>query len=208
MSHAIRENDLKHEVLHNIDILEHMGYKASCDSLEAWLDPSDDRFAEDILARHNVRDNDRIIAIGPYAKEAKRQWPLERYAEIADWLVDKFRARVLVIGGQEDMGTEHLFRQHTGEALIFSVGKTSLRQTTALLKHCQPISGTTPVPCIWPRVYLPLSSRSHATRNTVIPVMPTLPYDSVPGVFPELFYNRRLRYIPAPGIVKAPNLTA
>ncbi len=81
-----------------------------------------------------------IVLLHPAARYSNKTWPLERFAEVADWLSEQ-GIRVVLIGGQQDMllGQQILNRTtHKPENLM---GKTSLSQLVAVMKQSKLLIG-------------------------------------------------------------------
>lgn len=43
-----------------------------------------------------------LVAIHPGVKVATRRWPLERFAVVADYLINNYDVRVLITGGKQE----------------------------------------------------------------------------------------------------------
>ncbi len=56
--------------------------------------------------------------------------------EIAGWLIDTYDAQILLVGSPAEREAGKLFRE-LGNRVLNSIGKTTLREAAALLKHCQ-----------------------------------------------------------------------
>ena len=72
------------------------------------------------LREGNVRDEDLFIGIHPGGYYPTQRWPKERFTEVADKMTEKYKARVVLIGGS---GEEELINQikqkMTSNPLIF-----------------------------------------------------------------------------------------
>lgn len=137
LTHALQDNTLKHEVEHNLEVIRSLGGQVEDDQLELWLGEEDTVFAERFLREHSAKSHDLLVALGPGAGAPKRLWPIGRFAEIGSWLLDTYGARLLVVGGrgEEPLGEE--LQRALGDGVVNAVGRTTLRQTAALLKHCR-----------------------------------------------------------------------
>lgn len=135
-THLIPGDGIKHEVERNLDIVKFLGGKVAHDKLETWIADEDESFAVNALKKHGAAAGDLLIAIGPGAGSIGRRWPVERFGEICKTASERHRAKPVVIGGQADeiLGDELRGRL---KSIINMAGKTSLRQTTALLKRCR-----------------------------------------------------------------------
>jgi heptosyltransferase-2 len=137
LTHVMDDSVLKHEVEHNLDVIRFLGGAVQEDRLELWLSKEDELFVEQLMMLERIQSNDLLIAFGPGARETKRIWPLSNFTEIGNWLKKSYNSRIIVLGGkgEERLGGE--LQKQLGETVINLVGKTTLRQTCALLKRCR-----------------------------------------------------------------------
>ncbi|MBN2455536.1 MAG: glycosyltransferase family 9 protein, partial [Sedimentisphaerales bacterium] len=135
-THIIDDSTAKHEVEHNLDIIRYLGGVAQEEHLELWLGPDDETFAEQLLNSYKVNRGDLLIALGPAARAGRRRWPLANFVELGCWFQKQYQAHLVVVGGkgEENIGRE--LEQRTGGYVINTVGKTTLRQTCAVLERC------------------------------------------------------------------------
>lgn len=79
----------------------------------------------------------RAVLVSPCSSRAARNWPVENYAEIADWVIENTGRPVILVGGPSEM------EAHTGEAIesamrnqpVNLVGKDTLGQSLAMLER-------------------------------------------------------------------------
>jgi len=135
-THLLNDDSPKHEVERNLEIVRYLGGEIRNDKLELWLDENDERFAEDILSSNDINPAELVVALAPGAGAAKRMWPLKNYIELAEWLRDDFHARLIIVGGPEDRPLGQELQTRLPKLAINVTGRSSLRQTFALLKHC------------------------------------------------------------------------
>lgn len=136
LTRVLNDNTVKHEVEYNLDVIRFLGGRAKEQRLELWLGEEDETFAEQVLKSVGVRDGDLLIAFAPGAGAPKRMWLVYNFTALGAWLKKEYDARIVVVGGP---GEEHLgqeLQRQLGDRVINVVGKTTLRQTAALLKRC------------------------------------------------------------------------
>ncbi len=67
----------------------------------------------------------------------KRIWPISNFTELAMWLrKEQYCTHILVVGGPGEESLGHELVSNLGNIVINAVGRTTLRQTAALLKRC------------------------------------------------------------------------
>lgn len=129
---VVDDRSVKHEVERNLALLSVLRVEPSDDKLETWLSEEDEDFASEILASPA---DELLVALGPAAGSPNRMWPIGRFVELGRRLTDQ-GARLLVMGGpgEEALGGE--LRRRLGGEVVDSIGRTTLRQSAALLKRC------------------------------------------------------------------------
>lgn len=81
--------------------------------------------------------NDSIVAIAPGGKREANQWPIDRFAEVAKYLNDKCKAKIIVIGGKSDIEKAKIIQSKLKERdVLITAGKINLLESLELLKHC------------------------------------------------------------------------
>ncbi len=137
LTHVLRDEHPKHEVERHLDLLRLMGGEVRDDSLEFWLRADDERFAEGVFAPPPVSTHaGPVIALGPGAGHPHRRWPLSHFASLGRWLVERWQARILILGSRDE---EHLGKGLAGDighGALDMAGKTTLRQALACLRRC------------------------------------------------------------------------
>lgn len=96
------ERSLRHQVDRYLDVLIPLGVKDAVRVPLLKTRPEDDRAVEAILKRAKADTGAPLVGIFPGAGHPSRRWPLERFAELADYLVRNDGMRVLVFAGPEE----------------------------------------------------------------------------------------------------------
>lgn len=82
-----------------------------------------------------VNDN-LIIGICPGAKWETKRWPIDKFAELGDKLIDSLNAKVILLGGPDDLLIGEKMEYLMMNKPINLIGKTSLSELVALIKWC------------------------------------------------------------------------
>ena len=77
-----------------------------------------------------------LIAMQLGASAESKQWPIERFAALADAL-DPALGDIVLIGGPQERALATAFRAAAARPVFDSIGGTTLRQLGALLQRCQ-----------------------------------------------------------------------
>jgi ADP-heptose:LPS heptosyltransferase len=133
---------VRHEIERNAELLAALGGNpARIHTTVLWLSDSDRFYARQILSENGVTARQPLIGFGIGATQARRRWPIERFSALADWLVETYGARILVVGDSTDAGYAEHMRAILGPAMINQAGVCSVRQSAALLSFCHAFIG-------------------------------------------------------------------
>lgn len=103
-------------------------------SLEFHPLPEDEREAEVLLAEL-PRGYGPLIGIHPGAKEAIRQWPPEKFAQLANCLAERFDARILITGNAMERDIAEAVRDRTTCPVLDLSGRTGIGSLAALISR-------------------------------------------------------------------------
>ena len=180
----------KHEADLYLDCVRALGLPVANPRLEFFPSADDRAFAADLLARLPDQDpasGARYVAIHPGGAAnpgmtllAKR-WRPDRFAAVADRLVQTYGARIILVGAPSDAEAAGAVAQAMHSTPLLLVGKTTLGQLAALYQRCALMIGNdsgvmhlavavgTPVVAIFgpsdPRMYGPYGPHSIAIRK-------------------------------------------
>ena len=132
----------RHEVFYYLNVVSELERLLSGTSQMMEREPdvslrvSDERQIEasEVLRRMGARDGHTLVALCPGSINSRaKRWPAERYAALADRLIDELDAEVLLIGsrGERDVSLQvaNYMRRHP----IMATGTTDLSSATAML---------------------------------------------------------------------------
>ena len=123
---------VRHEVLRNLSIAEALGATIADPTLEIQLTERDRRKAAKLLAK--VPDSTKLVAIGIGAASPGRRWPLERYADVVNYLAEDGVQPVIVCSAAELGQALKLAALLQRTPIIVSGAR--LREVCAVLERC------------------------------------------------------------------------
>ncbi len=105
-------------------------FGASPDVPRFWLPRREDDQAavNQLLAESGVDARDRLVAIVPTSRQLVKNWPLERFVEVAVLLAQEKNRKIVLLGSPDDHATASMFADALGPKLVNLVGKTRIRQ--------------------------------------------------------------------------------
>ena len=134
----VMANERVHDVEQNINLLEYLGINTKNEKRELifWTAKDDSDFAKKFFRQNKIKSK-IIIGLQPGTSYLApyRRWPKENFAELADELIEKYTASILIFEGPDEDGlgreVQDLMKNKT--ALIV---KTSLKRAAAIIEKC------------------------------------------------------------------------
>ena len=135
-TNSVYFNQKQHISQSFMDMVKALGYEGEDISLEyPRSNDSTKSEIEDLLDSLGIKQGKMIVGINPNASDVavERRWPSERFAEIADFLVEEYDAVCIYIGSSgEAGGVENTIKMMKNPA-ISTAGKTTLPELIALI---------------------------------------------------------------------------
>jgi len=99
-----------------------------------WITPEDEKFAEKFFRENNLNP-DKTIALFAGAQHEVRLY--EKYGEALSEFCKKNRLKVIALGAEEDCSINQRNLDDIGVETVNLSGKTTIRQSAAILKRCR-----------------------------------------------------------------------
>lgn len=87
---------------HYLNLLRFIDIREYNEEKEIFVSPSQTKKALDFFKIHHLGQGDLIIGVGLTAGKKFKQWPLEKFAQLADELIDRLRAKIIFIASRGD----------------------------------------------------------------------------------------------------------
>ncbi|MCD6296065.1 MAG: lipopolysaccharide heptosyltransferase II [Deltaproteobacteria bacterium] len=141
LSHRIIRNDeiLKvHQVEYYLSILRAMGWNAASHDPSLNVDKRHSDDARSMLDSNGIKRDDFLIGLSPGAifGEAKR-WPSKRFAKVGDWAVERWGAKVVVMGSEKEMDICQVLTDSMTHRPANLCGRTSLGEAMGVISRCR-----------------------------------------------------------------------
>jgi len=129
---------LKDKNRHLIDLYsevpESIGIKVKDRKLELWENETDRENIEKFLNDIGVRKEDLIVGLHPGASLKQKQWDAERFAEVGNYLIEKYKAKVFITGSKNEEELVKKVNNLMRNKGIEIAGEFNLSQIVSLLK--------------------------------------------------------------------------
>ncbi len=132
----------RHEVDRYLDITTSLGIELNSTSTEMEVDPGQQDFVLDLLKSHGLKPEDKLVAVlvgggkNPGTTMPTKRWPPDRFARLTDIIMEKYKARVIFVGGPGDEEIVREVMSGMKNEPVDLVGKTTFKQLAAVLKLC------------------------------------------------------------------------
>ena len=125
---------IPHRVEYFLQLAKAAGADTSKKDYEFFITESDKKRSVRILEQAGVNANDRIVALNPGGNWNPKRWPAERFAELADSLVEKYGVAILITGAKKDMALADKISAGMKNKAISICGKTAIRELASVFK--------------------------------------------------------------------------
>ena len=133
----------KHVVEYYLSLLEGLGLEAKIKELEFPLQDKDRQWAHEFWKKNGIFAGDLVVGIVPgggasWGKDALyKRWPPEKYAKLADKIVEKFCAKIILMGNQNEVSLCQQVTSTMRAQAYLAGGESTIGQFAALLKSCR-----------------------------------------------------------------------
>jgi len=140
LTHSVqrtKEIRLVHQIDYYLEMLTTLGFESAGRGVNLTLTNEYSTVSKEILNRHGIGEGETIVGIGPGATygPAKRWFP-ERFAVVADRLMEDFSVKVILFGSSDDRHSADQVQQSSKNSLINLAGETNLKEAISLIAGC------------------------------------------------------------------------
>jgi len=131
-----KQEGLKHEAEYALEMLRPLGIECAgvpCPTLA--VSASAAARVEQLLRARGVSSS-RLIAIHPSASDASKRWLPERFARVADRLIDQQQAQVVLVAGAEHHEDARAVEQAMQRPALNLAGQLSIGELAAVCQRC------------------------------------------------------------------------
>ncbi|MDP2043709.1 MAG: glycosyltransferase family 9 protein [Candidatus Omnitrophota bacterium] len=132
----------KHAVEYYLSLLSFLSIEPKNKDLDLFVSVDYSQRAANMLSARLIEANDLMVGISPgaggsWGKDAcYKHWPALKFAELADKLVNDFKAKIVIIGDATERPIADVIINAMRNKPIDLVGKTGLEILPAVIKSC------------------------------------------------------------------------
>jgi heptosyltransferase II len=98
------------------------------------ISPKDREYVDSLLLDW-ITPGDRFVLIAPVAADANKTWLPDRFAAVADALIERHGLKVVMVGSRENEAVMKEIRSHMKHSFLNLAGRTNLVQVAELLNR-------------------------------------------------------------------------
>ena len=137
----------KHVIEYYLDLLRPLGIDVSQYKItpKVYLPKTEQEIVKSLLNESDIGNNDILVGIIPgcgasWGLDAKyRRWLPENFAKVADDLVEKNKAKIILFGDKKDIEVCAAVRSLMKHKSIMACGKTAIKEFLSLTNKCKVI---------------------------------------------------------------------
>lgn len=136
------ENDKLHNVETNIKLTEAVIGKSfeGIPPLEIYLSDADTKTANEYLFNLSVKQEELVVGFHPgcaiFKNHVKRRWEPEKFAELGHMLIKKYKAKILIFGGDDENELKNEIRNKIASENVFVTNSGSILESAAIMNRC------------------------------------------------------------------------
>ncbi len=93
--------------------------------------------ASAVLSRHGIGDREFVVCFQLGASDRDKRWREERFAQLAKSLVDRYNARIVLLGVESEAPLGTAFERYAPGVAAHMFGKTNVAQLAAILERAR-----------------------------------------------------------------------
>ncbi|MDD5596211.1 MAG: lipopolysaccharide heptosyltransferase II, partial [Candidatus Omnitrophica bacterium] len=127
----------KHETEYTLDFIRYLGIEPASKSLYMPIKKESEEKVDKLFEELSILKTDKLLAVHPAASCPSRIWPNDRFAAVADKLIEKYGFKVLILAASKDKALAEEVKKHMSHQAINLAGETSISMLASVLKRCQ-----------------------------------------------------------------------
>lgn len=132
----------KHMVEYYLDLLDSLNIRTDIRTMRMYPQAQDVAFADDFFKKNALLSANLVVGLVPgggasWGKDAHlKRWPAEKYAKLADNLIENHSAAIILFGDPSEEGLCQKVADVMKNKPVLACGQTDLHQFSALTQKC------------------------------------------------------------------------
>lgn len=138
----VNEDDSLHNVQENLHMAELLTGRKGSEKLPLNfpLRIEESSFAEELLKKYSITENDLVIGFHPgcatLKNHIKRRWEPAKFGELGKLLIREQKAKILIFGGPDELELKETVSYKINDNSAYTINTSSLAETAAVMKRC------------------------------------------------------------------------
>lgn len=129
-----------HEAANDLSMIEAFGGLIIDKRMELWCTAEDKAFSERVCEKFVDK---RFVVVAPVGSKSVRNWNAKKYGKVIKEVLERHPDCCFIIcGGEDAVKAASIIIESVGDGVLDMTGKTTLRQTVALIEKCFMYLGT------------------------------------------------------------------
>jgi lipopolysaccharide heptosyltransferase II len=131
----------RHIVEYYLELLKFVNIIPTAKKISLFVLKKNKDKAKEILALAGVQKTDVLVGIAPgggesWGKDAYlKHWPAERFAHLADLIMDELKAKVVILGDKQEKPIAEIIRNSMKNTPIDLIGNTNLEEFVGIISN-------------------------------------------------------------------------
>lgn len=126
-----------HRVEYFLNLAKAIGADTSKKDYEFFITEPDRKKSESILESRGVSNNNRIVVLNPGGNWDPKRWPVSRFAELGDRLIERYGVKILITGAEKDKALADKISKVMKNKPISICGQTTIRELASILERSE-----------------------------------------------------------------------
>ncbi len=118
----------------SLRIIRGMGIEPCETTPRLWVSEEADRRVKDLLQKEKIARSGQWITLNPFSRWGYKEWSLEKWSKVIDWLSEEYRISAVITGSPEERERAQDWVKKCRPGVLNLVGKTSLQELAGLLR--------------------------------------------------------------------------
>ncbi|MBQ4122840.1 lipopolysaccharide heptosyltransferase II [bacterium] len=143
LSKKVKYDNIRHEALCMLDVLEKDGISIKDNYLENWIDVKSEEKVQRLFEENKISEEAIKVVVSATASNPNKTWDINRFAQVIKYLSDEKKAQVIFIGAPSDKQIYENMNYGVNLAIppVNLCGKVNLKDSLAVLKRVDFIIG-------------------------------------------------------------------
>jgi ADP-heptose:LPS heptosyltransferase len=119
-----------------LDFLKILGIENCNVELDFFIPDEARLFAQRFFEENKIDSKNLLISISPTSRRHFNRWALERYAQLADWLISQFGAKIILVWGPGEKEVVEKVKHFMKKDPVISKETKNLFELGAILERC------------------------------------------------------------------------